>query len=80
MRRAQLFLKIRKKRWIGHRIGAALASSTCTCTVFCDADAAGIAEMTWGAGKGTPGTVIMLTFGTGIGTALFTDGKLLPTP
>lgn len=43
-----------------------------------DADAAGLAEMRWGAGRNTPGTVIMLTFGTGIGTAMFTDGKLLP--
>jgi polyphosphate glucokinase len=43
-----------------------------------DADAAGIAEMRWGAGRDTPGTVIMLTFGTGIGTALFSDGKLMP--
>ena len=43
-----------------------------------DADAAGVAEMKWGAGRDTPGTVIMLTFGTGIGTALFSDGKLLP--
>ena len=43
-----------------------------------DADAAGLAEMRWGAGKGLMGTVIMLTFGTGIGTALFTDGRLLP--
>jgi polyphosphate glucokinase len=43
-----------------------------------DADAAGIAEMCCGAGRGTRGTVIMLTFGTGIGTALFTDGRLLP--
>lgn len=43
-----------------------------------DADAAGIAEIAWGAGRGTAGTVIMLTFGTGIGTALFIDGKLLP--
>ena len=43
-----------------------------------DADAAGIAEMRWGAGSDTPGTVIMLTFGTGIGTALFADGKLMP--
>ncbi len=33
-----------------------------------DADAAGVAEVKWGAGKGTKGTVIMLTFGTGIGT------------
>ncbi len=43
-----------------------------------DADAAGVAEMKWGAGRDTPGTVIMLTFGTGIGTALFSDGKLMP--
>ena len=43
-----------------------------------DADAAGLAEMRWGAGRDTPGTVIMLTFGTGIGTALFADGKLMP--
>src|SRR3954470_3058530 len=39
-----------------------------------DADAAGVAEVKWGAGKGTKGTVIMLTFGTGIGTAFFVDG------
>ena len=43
-----------------------------------DADAAGVAEVKWGAGKGTKGTVIMLTFGTGIGTAFFVDGILLP--
>jgi polyphosphate glucokinase len=43
-----------------------------------DADAAGVAEVKWGAGRGFSGTVIMLTFGTGIGTALFADGKLLP--
>jgi polyphosphate glucokinase len=43
-----------------------------------DADAAGLAEMRWGAGRGLKGVVIMLTFGTGIGTALFVDGKLLP--
>jgi polyphosphate glucokinase len=43
-----------------------------------DADAAGIAEMHCGAGRGTRGTVIMLTFGTGIGTALFVEGRLFP--
>ncbi|MGB8327477.1 MAG: ROK family protein [Steroidobacteraceae bacterium] len=43
-----------------------------------DADAAGLAEMRWGAGRGTTGTVIMLTFGTGIGSAIFVDGRLLP--
>jgi polyphosphate glucokinase len=43
-----------------------------------DADAAGLAEMRWGAGRGCDGTVIMLTLGTGIGTALFTRGQLFP--
>lgn len=43
-----------------------------------DADAAGLAEMRWGAGRGCGGTVIMLTLGTGIGTALFSGGQLLP--
>jgi len=43
-----------------------------------DADAAGIAEMSYGAGRNQPGVVIMLTFGTGIGSAIFLDGKLLP--
>ena len=43
-----------------------------------DADAAGVAEVKWGAGRGTKGTVIMITFGTGIGTAFFADGILLP--
>jgi polyphosphate glucokinase len=65
--------------WIGAD-GVMLARSTLGLpAVFLnDADAAGLAEMRWGAGRNTPGTVIMLTFGTGIGTALFTDGKLLP--
>jgi polyphosphate glucokinase len=43
-----------------------------------DADAAGIAEMTFGAGKGQGGVVLMMTFGTGIGSALFVDGRLVP--
>ena len=43
-----------------------------------DADAAGIAEMTFGAGKERKGVVILLTFGTGIGSAIFIDGILLP--
>ncbi|WLQ50702.1 ROK family protein [Streptomyces poriferorum] len=47
-------------------------------TVLNDADAAGIAEMTFGAGRGRKGTVIVLTFGTGIGSALFIDGRLVP--
>lgn len=43
-----------------------------------DADAAGIAEMRFGAGRGEKGVVIMLTFGTGIGSAIFVDGVLFP--
>ncbi len=43
-----------------------------------DADAAGIAEMRYGAGNGEQGVVLMLTLGTGIGSALFVDGVLVP--
>jgi polyphosphate glucokinase len=46
--------------------------------VINDADAAGLAEMKFGAGAGQRGTVLMLTLGTGIGSALFTDGILVP--
>ncbi len=48
------------------------------CSVMNDADAAGIAEMRFGAGRGIKGVVILLTLGTGIGSAVFLDGKLLP--
>ncbi|MGW7369422.1 polyphosphate--glucose phosphotransferase [Streptomyces sp. NPDC054841] len=47
-------------------------------TVLNDADAAGVAEMTFGVGRGRKGTVMLLTFGTGIGSALFVDGRLVP--
>jgi len=47
-------------------------------TVINDADAAGIAELVFGAGKGRGGVVIMVTLGTGIGSALFVDGTLVP--
>lgn len=43
-----------------------------------DADAAGAAEMHYGAGRGTEGVVLVTTLGTGIGTALFLGGELLP--
>jgi polyphosphate glucokinase len=46
--------------------------------VLNDADAAGVAEIEFGAGKGQPGTTLVLTFGTGIGSALFRDGRLVP--
>jgi len=43
-----------------------------------DADAAGMAEMRWGAGRDFEGVALMLTLGTGIGTALFIGGRLIP--
>lgn len=43
-----------------------------------DADAAGLAEIRFGAGRGQAGVVLMVTFGTGIGSGLFVDGKLIP--
>lgn len=43
-----------------------------------DADAAGLAEVRWGAARDVPGVVLVLTFGTGIGSALFVDGTLVP--
>ncbi|HZO21043.1 MAG TPA: ROK family protein [Steroidobacteraceae bacterium] len=65
--------------WIGAD-GASLAAHALgrPALFLNDADAAGVAEVTWGAGRGVMGTVIMLTLGTGIGTALFVDGRLLP--
>lgn len=47
-------------------------------TMINDADAAGIAEMRFGEGVGVDGVVLLLTFGTGIGSALFYDGMLVP--
>ena len=63
--------------WIGAN-GESLAAQALGRPVLMlnDADAAGIAEMRFGSGRDCTGTVIMLTFGTGIGTALFTGGKL----
>lgn len=46
--------------------------------VLNDADAAGLAEMRFGAGKGKEGVVLLLTLGTGVGSGLFVDGKLVP--
>jgi polyphosphate glucokinase len=47
-------------------------------TLLNDADAAGVAEMTHGAGRGRQDTVLLVTLGTGIGSALFTEGRLVP--
>ncbi len=43
-----------------------------------DGDAAGLAEMRWGAGRDADGVVLMLTLGTGIGSSLFVGGRLVP--
>ncbi|CCA58009.1 Polyphosphate glucokinase [Streptomyces venezuelae ATCC 10712] len=68
------------KSWIGVDAGTLLSERLggLPVTVLNDADAAGLAEMTYGAGRGRKGTVIMLTLGTGIGSALFVDGRLVP--
>ncbi|HKI55397.1 MAG TPA: ROK family protein [Anaerolineales bacterium] len=67
------------EKWVGTNADELFTKVTgCNCTMINDADAAGLAEMEFGAGKGQPGTVIMLTLGTGIGTAIFHRGKLLP--
>ncbi|MBA3875765.1 MAG: polyphosphate glucokinase [Anaerolinea sp.] len=65
--------------WIGTD-GDALFEAATGQPVFLmnDADAAGIAEMRFGAGRDRAGTVIMVTFGTGIGSAIFIDGRLVP--
>ena len=65
--------------WIGTDVADTFArTSGCDVTVVNDADAAGVAEMEFGAGKGRAGVVLMVTLGTGIGTAVFFDGVLIP--
>ena len=65
--------------WIGTN-GAQLFSGATGCPVrlINDADAAGLAEMRFGAGRDQQGVVMLLTFGTGIGSALFFNGVLVP--
>jgi polyphosphate glucokinase len=67
------------KAWIGKSL-AALAAERLQRPVVAinDADAAGLAELRYGAAREVPGTVLLLTLGTGIGSALFIDGKLVP--
>ncbi|MFN8485175.1 MAG: ROK family protein [Anaerolineae bacterium] len=67
------------KSWIGVDGGTLFANATgCPVLLLNDADAAGIAEMRLGAGRGQRGVVMVLTFGTGIGSALFSEGILVP--
>ncbi len=67
------------KAWIGKSLadlaGAHLRRPV---TAINDADAAGLAELRHGAARDVPGTVLLLTLGTGIGSALFVDGRLVP--
>jgi polyphosphate glucokinase len=67
------------KSWIGANGEELISKKTgCPTLLINDADAAGFAEMKFGAGKGHQGVVIMLTLGTGIGSAIFTNGQLVP--
>jgi polyphosphate glucokinase len=67
------------KAWIGQPL-AKLAAERLqrSVTAINDADAAGLAELRYGAAFDVPGTTLVLTLGTGIGSALFVDGKLVP--
>lgn len=65
--------------WVGHNIETELSAATgCPVKALNDADAAGIAEMHYGVGQQAPGVVLLITIGTGLGSALFVDGILVP--
>ncbi len=67
------------QKWIGTNVAQLFSEATeCPVYVVNDADAAGLAEVTFGAGRGVKGVVLMITIGTGLGSALFIDGKLVP--
>lgn len=66
--------------WVGADAGALFSARLGgrPVTLLNDADAAGLAEATFGAGKDRPGVLMLLTFGTGIGSAIIHNGVLLP--
>jgi polyphosphate glucokinase len=67
------------KDWKGVKVDQLFTTKTGNeFSIVNDADAAGLAEINFGAGKNKKGIVIMITLGTGIGSGLFLDGKLLP--
>lgn len=67
------------REWLGTDVRSTFETATgCTFKVANDADVAGLAEMRFGAGRGRRGVVLIVTLGTGIGTALFADGRLVP--
>ncbi len=66
-------------KWLGTDAAALLADAVGQEVVMLnDADAAGLAEVGFGAARGVDGVVLVLTFGTGIGSGLFVDGELVP--
>ena len=66
-------------KWIGFPVVDRLVKATGrSVTIVNDADAAGIAEMRFGQGRGKGGTVVVLTLGTGVGSGVFIDGRLVP--
>lgn len=67
------------KSWIGQPLAEPAAAKLKRKVVAInDADAAGLAEVHFGAARDVPGTVLVLALGTGIGSALFVDGRLVP--
>jgi polyphosphate glucokinase len=67
------------KAWIDFPVAEAMTKALGRpVAVLNDADAAGLAEMRFGVGQGLAGTVLVLTLGTGVGSALFIDGRLVP--
>ncbi len=67
------------KSWIGTDTEKLLSKATgCTVATLNDADAAGLAEVQFGKGKNAKGVVIMITIGSGLGSALFVNGRLIP--
>jgi len=67
------------KSWLETDINKLFSRKTgCRVHVVNDADAAGMAEARFGAGNGVKGVVLLVTVGTGLGTVLFTNGKLVP--
>lgn len=65
--------------WVDYDLAGRLRSALKTDVfVLNDADAAGLAEMRFGAGAGEPGVVFVLTLGTGLGSGMFNDGVLVP--
>lgn len=65
--------------WIGVDVNELLSTASgCRVLTGNDADVAGLAEMSFGAGRDQKGVVLVLTLGTGIGSAIFVDGILVP--